>query len=112
MLLFLLSTNSVPQNRRAMVHNGWLRAEDYLKLDPESQRVYAMGLLDGMYYAPVFGAPDNNKLLVSLASCIEKMKASQVSAIIEKYVKENPEHWNWDLNGQAYAGLRRACPPE
>jgi len=69
-----------------------------------------MGLLDGFYMAPLFGVPDNGKVLISLATCVEGMKASQLAAIIEKYIRDHPEHWHWDLKEQAYSGMRRACP--
>jgi hypothetical protein len=63
-----------------------------------------------MYMAPMFGAPDNGKPLISLATCVEGMKASQVAAIIEKFIKDHPEHWHWDLKDQAYSAMREACP--
>lgn len=69
-----------------------------------------MGVLDGMYEAPAFGAPDNNPLLLRIELCVEGMKGSQVAAIALKYVKEHPEHWHWDLKDNVYNAMLNACP--
>ena len=79
-------------------------------MDSDGQRAYAMGFLDGMYVAPLFDAPDSSKALLSLESCVEGMKASQVAAIIAKYVRDHPEHWHHSLNVEAYQAMRQACP--
>jgi len=110
-LLVLFAMNCVPQRiASATIHNGFLKARDYLEMDSDGQRVYAMGILDGMYLAPFFGAPDDGKRLLSLSSCVEGMKASQVVAIVEKYIRDHPEHWHLSLHLEAYSGLRQACP--
>jgi hypothetical protein len=92
-----------------LIHNGFLKASQYLEFDGNSQRVYAMGLLDGMYMSPAFGAPASNKLLLEIETCVEGMKSSQVAAIIEKYVKDHPEKWNWDLKDTGYNAMLDGC---
>jgi len=92
-----------------LIHNGFVKAELFLKLDEENKRAYAMGLLDGMYMAPAFGAPENSRLLMKLSSCVEGMKASQVAAIMEKYVREHPETWDWDMKDDGYEAMIEAC---
>jgi hypothetical protein len=42
------------QPRILRTHNGFLHAEDFLDMDPEQQKTYSMGLVDGMYMAPFF----------------------------------------------------------
>jgi hypothetical protein len=103
------------QNRQGLhvggkIHNGWLKADEYSNFSDEGKQAYAMGLLDGMYMAPAFGAPDDNKILMSIASCVEGMKSTQVAAIIEKYVHDHPEKWHWDLKLVGYNALLDACP--
>jgi hypothetical protein len=71
--------------------------------------MYAMGLLDGMYMSPAFGAPANNKVLLEIEMCVEGMKSSQVAAIIEKYVKDHPEKWDWDLKDTGYNAMLDGC---
>jgi len=80
-----------------------------LRLDQGRQRVYAMGLLDGMHMAPVLGAPEGNRILMFIARCAEGMKASQIAAIIDKYVRDHPERWHWDLKDAGHSGMLDAC---
>jgi hypothetical protein len=93
----------------AVEHNGWLKAGDYLKLTSEYQRMYVIGLLDGWYMAPIFHAPDHDKYLVGIASCVEGMKGSQVAAIVEKYIREHPERWDWDAKDESSSAMLDAC---
>jgi hypothetical protein len=91
------------------IHNGFLKAEQYLALGSDDQRAYAMGLIDGMYLSPAFGAPSSNKVLVEIENCVEGMKSSQVAAIIDKYVKDHPEKWDWDVKDTGYNAMLDAC---
>jgi hypothetical protein len=96
-------------HRGEPIHNGFLKASDYLEFDAGAQGAYSMGLLDGMYLSPAFGAPASNKVLLEIENCVEGMKSSQVAAIIEKYVKDHPEKWNWDLKDTGYNAMLDGC---
>jgi len=91
------------------IHNGFLKADQYLKFDEGYQRTYAMGLLDGIYMSPAFGAHARNKTLLEIETCVEGMKSSQVAAIIEKYVRDHPEKWDWDLKDAGYNAMLEGC---
>jgi hypothetical protein len=80
-----------------------------LEFANSSQRVYAMGLLDGMYMSPAIGAPATNKVLLEIETCVEGMKSSQAAAIIEKSVKDHPEKWDWDLKDTGYNATLQGC---
>ena len=113
-IVAVFSTLSAQQNPQGLnpgepIHNGFVKAEQYLKMDESYQRVYAMGLLDGMYMSPAFGAKASNKILLEIEMCVEGMKSSQVAAIIEKYVKDHPEKWDWDLKDTGYNAMLEAC---
>jgi hypothetical protein len=92
-----------------LIHGGFVKARDFLDMDQVAQKVYSMGVIDGMYMAPMFGAPDKGQRLVSFQECIKGMKASQVAAIIEKHIKNNPEHWHWDAKDEVYSAMLIAC---
>jgi len=51
------------------------------------------------------------KSLVDVSNCLvgRNMKTGQVVAIVEKYVKENPEYWNLPMGGQTWTALVKAC---
>ena len=109
-LLLMLTANPAASDDRALVHEGFLKAEKYLDLQPREQAVYAMGLVDGMYLAPVFDAPNEGKYLSSLQTCVKEMTNTQVAAIITKFAKEHPEKWHMGTNVLAYQALREVCP--
>src|SRR6266849_1932806 len=110
--LLLIASNQAASDERALVHEGFLKAEDYLELEPKGQAIYVMGLVDGMYLAPVFDAPNEGKYLASLQTCIKGMTNTQVAAIITKFAKEHPEKWHMGTNVLAYQALRQpeVCP--
>jgi hypothetical protein len=110
LLVLAVSKSATPRYRVLTIHSGFVKARTFLEWDEAARRAYSMGFIDGLYMAPFLGAPENNNGLVSLAACLEGMKASQVAAVIEKHVRENPEHWHWDLKNEAYAAMRQACP--
>jgi len=66
-----------------------------------------MGVIDGMLDAPGFGAP--KKKLSWLETCIVGMNGSQVAAIVDKALRDSPEHWNEPLNGGVFAAMAAAC---
>jgi hypothetical protein len=111
-LCFLLAGSRVASDERALVHEGYLKAEKYLEFEPREQAIYAMGLVDGMYLAPVFDAPNDSKYLSSLQTCLKEMSNTQVAAIITKFAKEHPEKWHMGTNVLAYQALRQdgVCP--
>jgi hypothetical protein len=107
-LVFLFiyqASAATPQRGSVRIHNGFLKADQYLNIGDDSQRPYATGLLDGIYMALSFGAPEGDKLLLRIATCVEGMKSSQVAAIIGKYVREHPEKCHWDLKDAGYNAM-------
>ena len=73
-----------------------------------NKKRYAIGVLDGMFLAPLFGAPKAN--IKWLENCVVNMTDSQVAAILNKYLIDNPARWHEPLNIIAYSALREACP--
>lgn len=109
-LVLILTIKLSPQRRGEPIHNGFYKAQTYLDMSPDAERMYVTGVLDGMYEAPAFGALASNPLLLRIESCVEGMKGSQVAAIVLKYIKEHPEQWHWDLKDNVYNAMLEACP--
>jgi hypothetical protein len=106
-----LHQRPAPQDtsQMAIIKPGFLGAESYLKLGSDAQSLYATGILDGMYLAPVFDAPNNDKHLAALQTCTKGMTKSQIAAIAVKFGKANPEKWNEGANILIYQALWTAC---
>ena len=85
-----------------------VRAGRFLELSEPERLIYTAGLLDGFYGSMLFGATEDKMNKLSL--CTKDMENKQVTAIIEKYVKEHPQTWHLPLSGEAYNALSGACP--
>ena len=104
-------TAPTPDARKTIfMLNGFGKAQDFLKYSNETKVGYAMGLLDGIWLAPIFDAPDRGPALAATQACIKGMDNYQVEAIIEKYIKDHPEIWHLALNLEAWNAIRTACP--
>jgi hypothetical protein len=70
------------------------------------------GMIDGMYLAPMFDAPDEDKYLVRIRVCVTDgdLTNTQIAAIVTKYVKKRPDEWRAGANVVAYQALREVCP--
>jgi len=102
---------AVPQESEplAEVWPGFINTEKYIELCPNQQGIYAAGLVDGLYLAPVFDAPNKDKALTAMRACLKPMTNRQVAAIITKYAKAHPEKWDLGANIVAWQALREAC---
>jgi hypothetical protein len=95
-----------------LVRTGYLSAGAYLALKPDIQGVYMAGMLDGMYLAPMFDAPDEDKYLVRIRRCVTDggLTNTQIASIVTKYAKSRTDELKAGANVVAYQALREACP--
>jgi Ssp1 endopeptidase immunity protein Rap1a len=95
-----------------VVRSGYLSAGKYLALKPDTQGAYMAGMIDGMYLAPMFDAPDEDKYLVRIRVCVTDgdLTNTQIAAIVTKYAKKRPDEWRAGANVVAYQALREYCP--
>jgi len=109
LLLGMPSGQETPPKPK-FVSNGFMKAGEFLDLGQEVKVGFAMGFVDGMDAAPFFDAPDDNKIYARFRTCTTDMSAKQVAAILEKYIRDNPEEWHVQLNTVAFNGILKACP--
>jgi len=107
-VLALLAFSGFSQ-QGVMVHNGFLKSEEFVRMDAMSQSKYAVGIVDGMLLAPLFGAPDNGQKIRAFGACIEGMSDTQVAAIINKFLRDHPERWNDPLNAAVFSAMTEGC---
>ena len=86
----------------------YLKAGQFLALSELDRVDYITGLMDGFYGVAMFGASDETVAILN--SCTKDMGSKQVTAIIEKYVRDHPESWHLPLSVEAYNALNSACP--
>ena len=106
-LLFMLSTSALAQDG-VDIHNGFTTGEQFLRMSDPEKRAFSMGTVNGMLLAPLFGAPKERMLRIE--SCVEGMTGSQIAAILEKYLRDNPSLWHQTPHTAMYAALVQTCP--
>lgn len=89
------------------VSKGFLTGEEFLKLSEGDKVSYSMGIIDGYLSAPIFGA--NNKYLKWIPTCIEGKTNTQITAILVKYLKDNPGRWDKSVQFLMFWALQKAC---
>jgi hypothetical protein len=103
------------------VHNGFIAGQEFRELSERDRCRYAAGLVDGMFLAPLFGAPKRTTFKPKqmpptsraewLEACVEGMTDTQVAAIISKYLADHPARWHESVGPLAYSALIDSCPP-
>lgn len=108
-LLFVFSVlASTVSAEDIWVKEGFITGNEYLAFADVNKKRYAMGVLDGIFLAPLFGAPKGN--IKWLENCVVNMTDSQVAAVLNKYLRDNPQRWHESLNFIAYSAFREVCP--
>ena len=80
----------------------------YRQLSEHARAFYVSGLWDGFLMAPAFGGDE--KLAKALHECFVQITQEQLLAIVDKYLADHPERWQWDMHGLALAALDPVCP--
>jgi hypothetical protein len=99
-----------PSAAQAMTGNDW-RA-----LPTAAKAAYVSGVVDNLVdfgaavrsLVPAEKRTGSEKMLVSFEDCINKTPRppSQLVAIVDKYVKENPSQWHARMSGLVFEALR------
>lgn len=107
--IIVLTAAKVPTHP-VYVPNSFLTGTSYTD-KPESLRpLYVMGLIDGMLAAPLFGGSEESAR--SLHDCLEHgpVNSTQLTAIFDKYVKDNPEEWHLGTHIMMFKAMLKFCP--
>lgn len=106
LLIFLAATTLFAADELFLIHNGFGTGQDYIKMSESQKRAYAMGSINGMIIAPLLGAPKDK--MGWLESYVENMTDEQVTAILSKYLQDNPGRWHDGLNVLMYSAVKEA----
>lgn len=106
-ILLILCALSASAEEFIEIHDGFLTGNDYLKKTQQERSFYAMGIIDGMFLSPLFGASKNN--LLWLERCVEGMGNYQMEAIISKYLENHPGEWHHNLHTITFRAMKEAC---
>lgn len=106
--LALIAVASVYASQQTVkISPGFFTGKDYLDMSDTEQRAYITGEINGMLVAPFFGAPEEN--LNWLKTCSAKMSDEQLAAILTKFLRDQPDQMQTNLNVVTFNALRAAC---
>ena len=86
---------------------GFFSGKDYLDMSDTEKRAYVTGEINGMLVAPFFGAPEEN--LNWLKTCSTKMSDEDLAAILSRFIRDQPDQMQTNLNVVTFNALREAC---
>ena len=101
----LITVNTNQQ--KVKISPGFFTGRDYLDMSDTERRAYITGEINGMLVAPFFGAPDEN--LNWLKTCSAKMSDEQLAATLTKFIRDQQEQMQTNLNVVTFNALREAC---
>ena len=108
LLIALIAFISVHANQQKVtISPGFFTAKDYLDMTETERRAYATGEINGMLVAPFFGAPEEN--LNWLKTCTGKMSDEQIAGILTRFIRDQPNLMQSNLNVVTFTAMREAC---
>ena len=92
----------------ALVPKSFLSGKDWLKLSKGEQQAYAVGVVDGLDLAFVYGKQGTS--LAWINPCATGMSSEQVRAMLLAEIDANPEEGKlFTVHQSMYRALRKAC---
>jgi len=107
-LVFGLALIALNANAHGLrFYSAFLTGSAYDDLPVSERYGYAMGMIDGLFVSSLLTGSDGN--LETLNGCLHGMNNKQVVAILDKYLRDNPKHWQEPMNLLALTALRETC---
>jgi len=108
LLLWTAGAHGARSAQDVRLHNGMGSGQDYLRM-PETERpAYVMGLVNGLFVSPLFGA--SRRQLAWLEACLEEKSGTQIAALLSQYLEQHPTEQHEQLHAASYRALLQACP--
>ena len=92
----------------AWLHKGFVTGNTYLSWPQTNKRTYVMGLVDGLFLAPLFKAPKPGPIS-NAEGCLENKTDVQLRAIFKKHLDDHPERWDQWAHLLFYNALSGFC---
>ncbi len=108
LIIFLMFPVFAYSAEGVLVHNGFITGNEFLEIPDHNREHYVMGLVDGFFLAPLIGGTE--KRTSELGKCTEGMSSTQLVAILNKQLQNNPEDWHLSAHISMYKALIKLCP--
>src|SRR5678815_1412181 len=107
LLALVAFITSYANQQTVKISPGFFSGKDYLDMSDTEKRAYVTGEINGMLVAPFFGAPEEN--LNWLKTCTGKMADEELASIVTRFVREQPDQMQANLNVVTFNAVRKAC---
>ncbi len=107
MSILIGGTSIAGQDGLVQVRSGFLTGNTFRELSDDGKAGYAMGFVNGLLMAPAFKAPRTEMRWVE--ECISGMADTQIAAILDKFLAENPARWHEPMNVLSHVALKASC---
>ena len=91
-----------------------MRGREWLGMTDISRMIYIMGIVEGwqgmLSLGEQFGNETTTRLYKRVDTCTIPMTFNQMRAIVDKYLKENPNTSHLSMESTAWAAFNRVCP--
>ena len=107
LLLTFIAFLNIYSQQTVKISPGFFSGKDYLDMSDTEKRAYVTGEINGMLVAPFFGAPEEN--LNWLKTCTGKMSDDQLAGILTRFIRDQPNNLDANLNVVTFNAIREAC---
>ena len=106
-IAIIAAINVYASQQTVKISPGFFTGKDYLDMSDTEKRAYVTGEINGMLVAPFFGAPEEN--VNWLKTCSARMSDEQLASILSRYLRDQPNQMQQNLNVVTFNALRVAC---
>lgn len=86
---------------------GYVTGKGYMDMDGLEKKAYLMGLLEGMFLAPAFGAPEISEKW--LLDCTNQVGLNEFRSYLFQYILKRDELHDNQSPLKAYRAIRALC---
>lgn len=86
---------------------AYLSVDDYRQLDASHQRAWIAGVVDGLLLMSQGSNLSGRRWLLD---CIRDRTMDQLHQAFSKYIKTNPDYWQYAAAGEFAMAMNESCP--
>jgi len=86
---------------------GFIHGQQYHQMNQNQKESYVTGVIDGLIFAFVVTKQTSSQRW--LEECMKGMRVDQLTAIVSKYIADNPEYSQATANGLVFNTLVNLC---
>jgi drug/metabolite transporter (DMT)-like permease len=86
---------------------AYVNGNNYQEYDAATRTIYVMGVVVGL--AGSFTMGGSSRRASALGACLKGLPGAQVRAVGDKYMADNPAHWDLSMSILVYNAINTMC---